>query len=807
MPAPPARTDAPSVSNGSDTPFQLKAVPSLSTGATYDSNVYATQTRPQSDLVFTLSPSLQLTGHGSGHSLNVGLQATESRFRSNPTENSTDYQLDVSGRQRVNAYGDVFGGLGYVQSHEDRTSPDDVLGTRPTVFTDASAYLGLSQRWSAVSLRVGGTFDHLLFRNVSDASGHTIDNADRNRDVVGIGLRLGYAISPHIDLFTQGTYDARTYARRFDDNGLRRDSQGDSWVVGIASRDTRDVRGELYAGWLSQHYSDPRLPAVAVPTAGARLSWHAAPGTTLDASFSRSVEETTLPGTSSYLDTSTGLQVRRVFNARFSAHAGLDITRSDFRGNGRRDTLFGANVGVSYRIRRHLQLDANYQLLQRHSNVPDADYGRNEIYVGVRMDGGAGAIAEHDLAMPTAPWPAVAGGFYLGIGTGYGALDTHVTGPRGEHGTYSGQLAGNGPTHALFAGYGLTVGDWYLGIEASLENARIDWLHDKTPSSRVFATDERRDRSLAILGGPLLPGGNLLFASAERLRAGFDSSYAVEDGTSNAQSNARWANAYGLGIDAPLGRHLFARARYQVAHFGSYDVSYPGGEDRFTGSVGQFMLGVGWRFGASPHATHRDVDLDGFYAGAQVGDNRFGSRLDAIQRQAEIPQVTDFHTNFGGRGTQYGAFAGYGHRFGAIYTGLEIESDADNMAWYHDKQPDGRVFSMEWRGSYGASLRLGYVTRYGALLYLRAGRIKGRFATTYIKGENASAWVDRTDTRTGSRFGVGMEVPLTKAAFVRLDYSATHFGAIDFTTSQARADQLHFANWQYLMRLGVGVRF
>lgn len=801
------QSGTPDTSDSAGTPSGFKVVPGLATGVTYDSNVYATPAQPQSDLLFTVSPSLQVTGQGNGHSLSLGLQATETRYRSNSNENSTDYQLDASGRQRVDAYGEVFGGVGYARAHEDRTSPDDVQGTRPTVFTDASTYLGLSQRWSAVSLRVGGTFDHLIFRNVRDAAGDAIDNADRNRNVVGVGLRLGYALSPHVDLFTQGTYDERTYARRIDDNGLRRGSQGDSWVVGVASHDTRDLRGEFYAGWLSQHYADPRLPAVAVPTAGASLSWRVTPGTTLDANLSRSVEETTLPGTSSYVDTSVGLQVRRVFDGRLSAYAGVDVTRSDFRGIARRDDLFGASVGVSYRIRRHLQLDANYQLLQRHSNVADAEYGRNEVYVGVRMDGGAGAIAAREPAMTPSPWGAVAGSFYLGAGTGYGAMGTRVTGLRGEHGTYRGDFAGSGATEALFAGYGLAIDRWYLGAEAALESSRIDWLHDKTPSSRVFGTDERRARSVAILGGPLLPGGNLLFASAERLRAGFDSSYAEKGGTPHGQSNARWANAYGLGIDAPLGRHLFARARYEVAHFEGYDVRYEGGEDRFTGSVGRFLLGVGWRFGGVPEATRQDVDPGGFYVGAQGGDNRFGSRLDAIQRQAEIPEVTHFLTDFGGRGTQFGAFAGYGHRFGAIYAGVEVESDADNMAWYHQKEPGGRAFSIEWRGSYGASLRLGYATRYGALLYLRGGRVKGRFATTYIKGENAKAWVDRNDTRTGNRFGVGMDVPLTKAVFVRLDYSVTHFGAIAFTTTQARADQLHFANWQYLMRIGAGVRF
>lgn len=785
-------------------------IPSIATGVTYDSNIYATPNQPQSDLLFTVSPSLQLKKQGKDHSLTIGLQATETRYRSNPNENSTDYQMDVSGRQRVNAYGDVFGGVGFGQWHEDRTSPDDVLGTRPTVFTDASAHLGLSQRWSAFSLRVGTTFDHLLFRNVQDAAGNTIDNADRNRDVVGLGLRLGYAVSPHVDLFTQGTYDTRTYQRAIDDYGFRRNSQGDSWVVGIASRDTRSLRGEFYVGWLSQHYADPRLAGVTLPTVGASMFWKVSPQTTLDASLNRSIEETTLPGASSYVDTSISLDLRREITDRLSAHAGIDMTRSDFRDIGRHDDLFGANFGVSYRMLRYLQLDANYQLLQRHSNVPDAEYYRNEIYVGVRIDGGAGAIAggaEDALSTSAQHWAAIADGFYLGAGTGYGAVDTRVSGLRGEHGTYRGDFTGSGIANSVFAGYGHAFGRWYLGAEATLARAQIDWLHNKTPSSRVFSTAQRRDESLALVTGPVLQGNNLLFVTASRLRTGFDSGYAVENGVRSTQSNTRWANAYGIGLDAPLTRHLFARLHYEVMHYRGYEVAYENGRDRFSNSAGQFQLGIGWRFGGVPEEARFHADVNGFYVGGQGGDNRFGSKLDAVQRQAEVPSVTNFHTNFGGQGTQFGVFAGYGHAFGPLYTGLEIESDASDTGWYHEKQPGGREFSIEGRGSYGASLRLGYATRYGALLYLRAGRVRGRFHTTYIKGQNAAAWVDRNDTRTGSRFGLGMEAPLTKAAFIRLDYTVTHFGAIAFTTAQARADQLHFANWQYLMRIGIGVRF
>lgn len=781
--------------------------PELSTGVAYDSNVYATPNQQKRDMLFIVSPSLRAQKRGDGHSITLTASGTRTNYRTYSSENSTDYQIDATGRQRINAYGNIFGGLGFSRAHEDRTSPDDVLGKRPTVFSDTYAHAGITQRWSPVTLTVGTTLDHLIFNNVTSAAGDVINNADRSRNVVGVGLRLGYQVSPHVDLFTQGTYDERNYLRKVDDYGYRRDSQGDSWVVGVASRDTLSVRGELYAGWLSQRYVDPRLPNISAPTVGASLLWKMAPQTTLDASVGRSVQETTLPGASSYVDTTVGLHISRNISSRFSARAGVDVTRSDFRGIGRRDDLYSGNFGVSYRLHRYWQLDASYQLLQRHSNIPDAEYYRNEIYLGVRMDGGAGAFARDALSAGTTDWTAAVNGLYAGVAAGYGNVDTRVTGMRGEHGTYRGDFAGSGYVRSAFLGYGWSFDHWYLGAEAMLAPSEADWNHEKSPSSRVFSTSEQRSTAVSLLAGPLLPGNNLLFASIGRVRTRFDSAYTVEDGTASSQSDTRWSNTYGMGLDVPLTRHLFARARYDVAHYRGYDVVNEEGSDRFATSSGQFLFGLGWRMASVPDETRTVRDLNGFYAGAQGGDNRFGSALDAVQRQAEAPSVTSLQTDFGGRGTDFGVFAGYGHTFGPLYAGLEIEDDADTSGWYHQKEPGGRDYSVEGRTDFGASLRLGYATRYGALVYLRAGRARARFHTTYVKGSNSKAWVDRNDTRTGDRFGIGIEAPLWKSTFVRLDYSATRYEPIAFTTTQSLADELRFTNWQYLARIGIGVRF
>lgn len=114
---------------------------------------------------------------------------------------------------------------------------------------------------------------------------------------------------------------------------------------------------------------------------------------------------------------------------------------------------------------------------------------------------------------------------------------------------------------------------------------------------------------------------------------------------------------------------------------------------------------------------------------------------------------------------------------------------------------------MERKSDYGLALRLGYTLRNGTLLYGRVGPVRGRFNTTWVRGSNTAAHVDRTDTVSGVRYGVGAEIPVSADGFVRLDYVRSDYRAYDFTTMHAHPDQMSFDNRESLFRLGLGCRF
>jgi opacity protein-like surface antigen len=102
---------------------------------------------------------------------------------------------------------------------------------------------------------------------------------------------------------------------------------------------------------------------------------------------------------------------------------------------------------------------------------------------------------------------------------------------------------------------------------------------------------------------------------------------------------------------------------------------------------------------------------------------------------------------------------------------------------------------------------VGYSLPNGTLLYGRAGPVRGRFNTTWAKGNDTDANIDRSYKVDGMRYGMGAEVPLSQNAFVRLDYTRTHYDSYGFKSGHSAPDEMDFENRESLFRMGLGFRF
>ncbi len=820
--------------------------PDLSVSELYDSNLYSTRTDEVHDWATVWSPTLAIRSNWAHHSLNFWTGADAERYHTHSTEDVTDEWFEGQGRYDISRKSNVYAGGGISRNHEDRYNIDPArTGLTPTVFWDTKANVGGFHRFGRASLRIGLNYQHLRYENVAAPTGGTIDNSDRNVTLTSVGGRAAWALTPKYQAFAQMATDTR----RYDMSTVGRDSNGYRAAVGLGLDLGGNNTAEAYFGHMRQSYDNSAYSTLSKPYFGASAKFAISPTAYVTGFVDRTLEETTLPGSSGYLDTVVGARIDQDVTQNLAVNGRLAIEKSQFQGIDRQDEYLDAGFGAKYYVSREIYLVADYRMLLRRSNattvvvngVQDTfDFARNQAFVGIgytpghvpRADDPGDAFAPGATGPGASQIPAAAStdysGLYLGGLLGTATLSSEVFSPRsGEGGTDEMDMAKDGGVgEAAFIGYGWMWKRWYAGVELQGGSSDASWFHQKNKAdAHTLSLAQKEDYGASVRVGYALEGG-LLYGSVGRVRSHLET-YDTENlyaATGPAALDQQVSGTrYGVGLDIPATERLFVRTAYAYTDYGSYGATYQTGAastttDQFSDADGVFELGLGWRLGgAARHSRERrpTVSADalaGFYVGAQVGADSLTTRLDAVQNDGGGSGCTNcaFTGDFGKTAGTWGFFTGYGLTFHRVYLGLDLDAQSSNARWANDRTTSGgggRAFGVALKESIGAGVRLGYVLNSGALLYVRGGEVRSRFDTTYAKGNSTDTWVDRDDVLTGTRFGVGVEVPAYGKLFLKMEYDVTRYGSYGFTTTQHLPDSPSFENDDSVFNLGLVLHF
>lgn len=359
--------------------------PSLTGATEYVDNVFATKTDKVDDVIFTVTPEVDIKSDWDLHSLEFLASATAKQHVDQTDENTLEYRFLSFGR--VDIVEDTFATLsaGISRFFEERGSPDDVFGTEPTAFTTVGGAAGLSHRFNRVWTELNAAVTSLTYDDVEAAGGGTINNSDRDRLEYASSARLGYDFNPDIGAFVEGSFKLANYSEPLDDNGFDRDSYDYGLAVGMKFDITELLFGDFFVGATRSEFDDPRFAGQTTFDLGSNLTWNVTPLTTATLSASRTWEATTVAGASSALTTNAGLIVDHSLLDTVTLTAFLDYTRESFEEINRVDETFSMGPGVSYLMNRFVRLNFDYAYTQRISDVPAEDYARHSAKISVRV--------------------------------------------------------------------------------------------------------------------------------------------------------------------------------------------------------------------------------------------------------------------------------------------------------------------------------------------------------------------------------------------------------------------------------------
>lgn len=346
----------------------FRLYPSLSLSEKYHDNIFATNTNEESDFITEIKPAINIESLWGRHFLALHADAAIGRYDDNDSENYEDYSAGFDGNIEISHAQNLSGGYEFSHEHEQRYSPDDVLGVEPTELDANSLYATYKHQFNRISVEVGGEYQTLDYDDVRSVSGLIIDNDDRDRDRRELSIKLGYDYLPEYTAYVRTTFNDVNYDDALDGNGFNRDSDGYSVSVGSDLDLSGVLYGNIFVGYESQEYDDAALKDVDGLMGGASLTWLPSQMTTVTGSITRSIEETTLNSASGIFSTEARLVVDHELLRNLLLQARLSVADDNFEGLDRNDDYFSTGIGATYMLNRHFYIMMDYDHSQRDSD-------------------------------------------------------------------------------------------------------------------------------------------------------------------------------------------------------------------------------------------------------------------------------------------------------------------------------------------------------------------------------------------------------------------------------------------------------
>lgn len=354
--------------------FTLHA--SLGLDATHNSNVYASETNEQDDLIFTLTPRARLVSNWSRHGLTLEGGAAIDRYNDIDDEDSETYYLGAVGRIDIGADTQVSGVARYAQEVEPRNNPDalTIVG-EPVEYTRRE--LGVTAQHTFNRVRLRGTVANFEY-DYDDAG--LVDQDFRDMEENRFTGRVEVAVTPRIGWILEGTTDEREY-----DNAPALNSEGTTLLTGVSVNLTDLMRGEVTFGQFERDYdSGIDVEGTAIAT---NLEWYITRLTTLTFAAGQRGEESGAFTAVPYTATDYSVRVDHELQRNIILSAGVAFGDRDYEIIDRDDEFMRADAGVEYIMNRRLAFHLRYRHEELESNGVNRyrDFDQDVVSAGVSL--------------------------------------------------------------------------------------------------------------------------------------------------------------------------------------------------------------------------------------------------------------------------------------------------------------------------------------------------------------------------------------------------------------------------------------
>jgi hypothetical protein len=355
--------------------------PSLTAGARYNSNVFASNSDKRGDVAATIEPSLGISSLWERHSLDVQGSVRSIDYRKFSGLNQTDANLRARGRVDLWQDAAILTNFRVASLHEgvgSLTSPTGAV--QPTPYNFATGDVTYWQKFGRFAGSFGLRRDTYNYGSTRAQDGSIINQDSRDGHVDVAHGRLDYALSGNLGVFSALEVNRRnlrgTATQPLSSDGYRS-------LTGLNVQLGHVVSGEIGAGYGSQRFDDPTIGTIAGPAYRAQLNWSVTRMLDLHFKADRAVTQAS--------DTVAGgirvdaFQLGADYELRRNVVLSVAGTyeRDKFFGEVRDDKVYSTLTELRFLINRYSYISAQHQYVRRDSSAPLGSYDKHEVGLSV----------------------------------------------------------------------------------------------------------------------------------------------------------------------------------------------------------------------------------------------------------------------------------------------------------------------------------------------------------------------------------------------------------------------------------------
>ncbi len=334
--------------------------PTITTSVEGNDNIYATASNTTSDVIFRLQPSVIAQTNWSRNLVSVYGRASVNQYVDHGSESTTDFQIGGLGRLDVHSDLGFSGGGSYEHDTEPRTSSGSPQNIKePIRYYLADVYGQGTKQFNR--LRLSGRVD---FRDYNYESavlvGGGVSNQDyRDHTVVSAGGKADYAISPDKSVFLTAVVNNRDFSTSIVGQPAR-SSTGFDIAVGSNFDLSHLIRGEVQLGYTQQDYDASVYSSVSGLSARGLIEYFPTELTTVTLTGSRTVEDSSITGSSGYLSSNVSGQIDHELLRNLIVTGTVSYGNDAYKGIDRSDDRVSVSGGGTYLLNRAVGLNVTF---------------------------------------------------------------------------------------------------------------------------------------------------------------------------------------------------------------------------------------------------------------------------------------------------------------------------------------------------------------------------------------------------------------------------------------------------------------